>query len=52
MTVKLKEVYRDMGIENTKALGFGSERASVTMGKRGGIVAKLKEENPYLIGIH
>lgn len=40
------------GVELSKVMGFGSDGASVMMGRRGGVVAKLKEENPNLIGIH
>lgn len=33
-------------------MGFGSDGASVNMGKRGGVGAKLKESVPHLVKIH
>ena len=42
------------GIENwkVKLVGFCADGASVNLGQTGGVAAKLKVDNPYLIDIH
>lgn len=36
----------------SKCVGFGSDGANVMTGIRSGVCARLKVDNPYLVGIH
>lgn len=35
-----------------KLVGFGSDGASVNTGKKNGVIAKLKESQPSIVGVH
>lgn len=35
-----------------KVVGFGADGASVNLGQKGGVVAKLKQHVPYLLEVH
>ena len=51
--VSMTSVGFEKEVEWTKKLfGFGSDRALVTTGKNGGVIAKLKNTQPLVQGIH
>ena len=46
------EVLREFGVETRKVMGFGSDGASVMVGKTNGVAAKLLTDNPHSVAIH
>ena len=45
-------VLKDDKLDISKLAGFSSDGASVMIGKRNGVAARLKSENPKLINVH
>ena len=54
VTFTLNNSFETLGIRNwdSKLIGFGADGASVNLGKKAGLAAKLKEDTPRLIDIH
>lgn len=52
LTSVIKEVINDYGLPSFKCVGFGSDGASVMVGRENGVAALMKQENLYLISIH
>ncbi|KAJ8043554.1 hypothetical protein HOLleu_10692 [Holothuria leucospilota] len=52
ITRELKKMLDEGGIDFTDMAGFGSDGASVMVGRRNGVASKLREEIPTLINIH
>lgn len=50
----IKNSFETLGITNwdSKLIGFGADGASVNMGKKAGVAAKLKQDVPWLIDVH
>jgi hypothetical protein len=43
---------KSKGLDISKMVGIGTDGASVMTGKRNGVVVKLKEHSPSLVGAH
>ena len=50
--VSMTSVGLEKAMWTKKLVGFGSDGASVMMGKKGGVIAKLKNDQPLVQGIH
>ncbi|XP_070573799.1 uncharacterized protein C17orf113-like [Ptychodera flava] len=52
ITDKLCETLKQNGFETTRMVGLGSDGASVMVGHKNGVSAKLKGLNPFLLNVH
>ena len=48
----IEQFLRDSDIDQHAMSGFGSDGASVMVGRRSGVATRLKETNPSLINVH
>lgn len=48
----LLDVLREYDIDIRRVMSFGSDGASVMVGKENGVAAKLARDNPYNVAIH
>lgn len=44
--------FKEEGLDISKMVGIGTDGASVITGRKAGIVVKLREHYPSLIGVH
>ncbi|CAH0562846.1 unnamed protein product [Brassicogethes aeneus] len=47
----LSKALQDVNLDIKNAIGFGADTTNVMFGDRGGVIAKIKEENPHCVFI-
>ena len=52
VTQIVKDILASRHVDEKKVVGFGSDGASLMIGKNNGVAARLKRVNPFLISIH
>ena len=52
ITASILELLTSLDLSITKVMGFGSDGASVMVGRRAGVATLLKEKNPQVVDIH
>ena len=52
LTTKLKDCFEEAGIDIMKTMALGTDGASTMTGRKNGVGAQLRRENPYMIQFH
>ena len=52
ITTSILELLTKLDISINRVMGFGSDGASVMVGRRAGVATRLKERNPQMVAIH
>ena len=52
ITTAILELLSSLDLSINKVMGFGSDGASVMVGRKAGVATMLKEENPQIVAIH